>query len=268
MKRIALSAATAVVLATGAVAAVPATAAGAPAGYLQPTTSIEPAKGCVRLSPGMNGIKVKMVQRKLGLGSRWETMDSTTIRRVRTFQRRHGLRASGVVNRRTWNAMGFRERFCFDRWQARPALPADATRRQRVRTMIAFAMEYRGAEYVWGGAGRPKYGVDCSGLVLQSLYRAGLDPQPISIDKHVLPAYRTSKEMYEHGRLRHVRLARKKRGDLIFYRKDSTGDINHVAIYLGRGRMVEAKGDDVHVTRVGKHYYNQSIARTVVRPFS
>ena len=267
MKRIAASAVTAVVLATGAVAAVPTTATGAPAGFLQPTTSIEPARGCVRLTPGMNGIKVKMVQRRLRLGSRWETMDSVTIARVKRFQRRHGLRDSGVVNRATWDAMGFRERFCFDRWQANPALPLDATRRQRVNTMIRFARGYLGAEYVWGGAGRPRYGVDCSGLVLQSLYRAGLDPQPISIDKHVLPLYRTSKQMYQHDRLRHVRLARKKRGDLIFYRKDSTGDINHVAIYLGRGRMIEAKGDDVHVTRVGTHYDNQSIARTVVRPF-
>nr|MDQ4009093.1 hypothetical protein [Actinomycetota bacterium] len=88
MKRIAASAVTAVVLATGAVAAVPTTAAGAPAGFLQPTTSIEPARGCVRLTPGMNGIKVKMVQRRLRLGSRWETMDSVTIARVKRFQRR------------------------------------------------------------------------------------------------------------------------------------------------------------------------------------
>jgi hypothetical protein len=259
-------AAAALTLVAGSVAAVPASGAAA-TGYLQPTTRITPAEGCIKLTPGMNGIKVRLVQRRLGMGSRWETMDSATIARVERFQRRHGLRTSGVVNRATWNAMGFREGFCFDRWQAEPMLPLDATRRQRVRTMIRFALSYRGAEYVWGGAGRPRYGVDCSGLVLQALYRAGLDPQPISIDKHVLPRYRTSKAMYQHDRLRHVRLANKRRGDLIFYRKDSTGDINHVAIYLGHGRMVEAKGDDVHVTRVGRHYFDQSIASTVVRPF-
>jgi len=235
--------------------------------WLQPTESITPAKGCVRLTPGMNGIKVRMVQRRLGMGSRWETMDSATIRRVKRFQARHGIRRSGVVGRVTWKAMGFRESFCFDRWQAKPALGLNATRRQRVNTMIAFARGYRGAEYVWGGAGRPRYGVDCSGLVLQALYRAGLDPQPISIDKHVLPLYRTSKNMFRHDRLRHVPLARKQRGDLIFYRKDSTGDINHVAIYLGHGRLVEAKGSNVHVAPVRRHYPDQTIARTVVRPF-
>jgi hypothetical protein len=263
MKRLGVAVLTAFALTVGGTAA--STAA---TGYLRPTDSITPAEGCIRLTPGMNGVKVRMVQRRLGMGSRWETMDSATIARVERFQRRHGLRASGVVNRATWNAMGFREGFCFDRWQADPALPLGATRRQRIRTMIRFALRYRGAEYVWGGAGRPRYGVDCSGLVLQALYRAGLDPQPITIDKHVLPRYRTSKAMYGHDRLRHLPLARKRRGDLIFYRKDSTGDINHVAIYLGHGRLVEAKGDDVHVARVRRHYTDQTIAATVVRPFN
>jgi cell wall-associated NlpC family hydrolase len=195
-------------------------------------------------------------------------MDSATIDRVQRFQRRHRLhRRDGVVDRRTWRAMSFRHGFCLDRWQAKPALPLDATRRQRIRTMLDFANGYRGAEYVWGGAGRPRFGVDCSGLVLQALYRAGLDPQPISIDKHVLPRYRTSKAMYEHDRLRHVRLARKRRGDLIFYTKDSTGDVNHVALYLGNDRMVQAKGSRVHATHVRRRYPGQTIAPTVVRPF-
>jgi hypothetical protein len=267
MKRLAVSVATALVLATGLVAAGP--ASGAAPRFLQPTDSITPAHGCVVLTRGMNGIKVAMVQQRLGMGSRWETMDSETMARVARFQRRHHLhRRDGVVNRGTWRAMHFRRGFCLDRWQAEPALPLDATRHQRIQTMITFAKSYLGAEYVWGGAGRPAYGVDCSGLVLQSLYRAGLDPQPISIDKHVLPAYRTSKQTYQHPRLHHVPLARKRRGDLIFYRKDSTGDINHVAIYLGRGRLLEAKGDDVHIARVERHHPDQTIARTVVRPFN
>jgi NlpC/P60 family/Putative peptidoglycan binding domain len=260
----------------GSLAALPASATGAPAKsartaaaaapYLQPTDSITPARGCIVLKRGFNGIKVRMVQRRLGLGSRWETMDSVTVDRVQRFQRRNGLRAHGRVNRATWEAMGFRHDFCFDRWQAAP-LPIEATRRERIRTMVRFALRYRGAEYVWGGAGRPKYGVDCSGLVLQALYRAGLDPQPISIDKHVRPLYRTSKAMFEHPDLRHRSWAKRKRGDLVFYRKDSTGDINHVAILLNRRSLVEAKGDDVHVTRIRAHYPNQSLVRSVVRPF-
>lgn len=268
MKRIALTAA--LVLSTAASAALPATAgeATAPPRYLQPTTTITPAEGCVVLTPGMNGVKVRMVQRKLGMGARWETMDAATIARVERFQRRRGLhRRDGVVDRRTWRAMGFAQGFCLDRWQARPALPRQATRRQRISTMLDFANSYRGSEYVWGGAGRPRQGVDCSGLVLQALYRAGLDPQPITVDKHVLPRYRTSASLYAHRRLRHVPLEQRRRGDLIFYTKDSTGDINHVALYLGNDRMVQAKGERVHATQVRQHYPGQTIAPTVVRPF-
>ena len=280
MKHIALGMAATVALTTGAFAAVPASAAGeaavgsagassaAAARWLQPTDSITPAKGCFRLTRGMSGVKVRLVQRRLGMGSRFEVMDAATIQRVRTFQGRHGLRRTGVVTRRTWNAMDLRESFCMDRWQAEPAFGLRATRRQRIRAMIQFALTYRGTEYVWGGAGRPRYGVDCSGLVLQALYRAGLDPQPISIDKHVQANYRTAKHMYAHDRLRHLPLARKRRGDLIFYRKDSSGDINHVAIYLGHGRLVEAKGNDVHVARLQRHHPDQTIAATVVRPFN
>ncbi len=270
MRRLAMALTTVtagVALIATSAAALPA-ASSAPARFLQPTDTITPARGCIRLTPGMNGIKVRMVQRRLGMGSRWETMDAATIDRVQRFQRRHRLhRRDGVVDRRTWRAMNFAKGFCFDRWQADP-LPTGATRRKRINTMLAFANDYRGAEYVWGGAGRPRFGVDCSGLVLQALYRAGLDPQPITVDKHVRPRYRTSKALFEHDRLRHVRLARKRRGDLIFYRKDSTGDINHVALYLGRGRMVQAKGSRVHATRVRRHYPGQTIAKTVVRPFN
>jgi cell wall-associated NlpC family hydrolase len=270
MRRLAMAFATVttgVALVATSAGALPA-ASSAPGRFLQPTDTITPARGCIRLTPGVNGIKVRMVQRRLGMGSRWETMDAATINRVQRFQRRHRLhRRDGVVDRRTWRAMNFAKGFCFDRWQADP-LPITAPRRKRINTMLAFANDYRGAEYVWGGAGRPRFGVDCSGLVLQALYRAGLDPQPITIDKHVRPRYRTSKALFEHDQLRHVRLARKRRGDLIFYRKDSTGDINHVALYLGHGRLLEAKGDDVHVAPVLRHHPDQTIASTVVRPFS
>jgi cell wall-associated NlpC family hydrolase len=58
-----------------------------------------------------------------------------------------------------------------------------------------------------------------------------------------------------------------RRGDLIFYTKDSTGQINHVALYLGGDLMLEAKGDDVHVAAVATHFPDQTIASDVVRPF-
>lgn len=238
--------------------------------YLGPVTAITPAQGCRTLTPGMNGVKVRMVQRRLGLPeSSWETMGARTVERVRRFQAAHGLKADGVVGRRTWAALGIHASFCVDRWQATVALPLTADAGERRETMIAFARTYLGREYVWGGAGTPAQGIDCSGLVLQALYRAGLDPQPISVDKHVLPAYRSSLELYRHPRLRHVPRSRVRRGDLVFYRSNSTGRVNHVGIALGGDRMLEAVSgpDTVRIGTVTTHRYGQTIMPTVVRPF-
>lgn len=234
---------------------------------LQPTTSIVPARGCTILTSGMNGVKVKLVQRRLGLpASSWETMDDTTIEAVRSFQRQAGLTADGVVGPRTWRAMGFQEDFCFDRYQATPVLAATAGARVRREQMIAFASRFLGEEYVWGGAGPRGDGVDCSGLILQALYSAGLDPQPITVDKHVLPDYRTSRELYRHDRLAHLSRSAVRRGDLVFWRSNETGRVNHVAIYLGGGNVLEAVEPQVHIGRLGDRA-TQTMMPEVVRPF-
>ena len=266
------SAVVAVVLVGLGLSAAPAVRAVEPAEatYLAPVTTITPPKGCVVLTPGMNGVKVRMVQQRLGLpDSAWETMDARTRAAVERFQKRKGLVVDGIVGEQTWAAMGFAESFCMDRWTARPALGLDATAEQRRGAMIRFARNYLGSEYVWGGAGKPQYGVDCSGLVLQALYRAGLDPQPITVDKHVRPAYRTSRQLYEHSRLQHFPLAQRQRGDLIFYRSNETGKVNHVGIYLGNGRILEAVSgpDTTRIGTVTRLRYGQTVMPTVVRPF-
>ncbi|MFC5379247.1 C40 family peptidase [Aquipuribacter nitratireducens] len=245
----------------------PASAAVTP---LAPVASITPAKGHHPLVPGWTGIKVKVVQHRLGLpASSWEAVDATTLAAVKDFQRANGLRVDGVVDWRTWGAMATGRSWGMDRWQATPRWGLSAGRARRVETMVEHAMTYVGHEYVWGGAGRPHEGVDCSGLVLQCLYRAGLDPQPISVDRHVEPTYRTSYEFYRHPRLVHAPLARARRGDLVFYRNTSTGRINHVAIYLGDGRLVEAMSGPnvVRVAPLKRTLSTQSPMPEVVRPF-
>ena len=56
----------------------------------------------------------------------------------------------------------------------------------------------------------------------------------------MLPDYRTSRELYAHPRLRHLPRGTARRGDLVFWRDNGTGRVNHIAIYLGNGRVLEA----------------------------
>ena len=104
-----------------------------------------------------------------------------------------------------------------------------------------------------------------AGVVLQSLYSAGLDPQPINVIDHGGPTYRTSKELYSYTRFQHVPVSQRKRGDLLFYTSNgSASGVYHVAIYLGNGQMMESVETHARVSAVRPG----NLAPIAVRPFS
>ena len=107
----------------------------------------------------------------------------------------------------------------------------------RANIAIRAAMTYIGTPYVWGGASRS--GVDCSGLIMLAYEAAGID----------FPHY--SGAMYEDTM--RVPLVDIEPGDLLFYGYD--GD-QHVAMYVGDGKMIEAEmtGTLVHVVPVRLGY--------------
>lgn len=257
-----LTALVAALLAAGA-----ATTAAPAASAATPVARITPAAGCHDVVPGAAGVKVKLVQRALGMpAGTWEEMGPTTVSKVKSFQAPRALRKDGVVDRATWTALGIQEDFCIDRVQASPQLPVSAPSAQRVEAFVGAALSYVGEEYVWGGAGPRGYGFDCSGLVLQSLYAAGIDPQPVSLDLHVRSDYRTTQALFDHSSFTKVPLSQARRGDLVFYTSNSTGRINHVAIHLGGNQVVEASGSDVHVSPLARSLPSQTVVQTAVRP--
>jgi cell wall-associated NlpC family hydrolase len=107
----------------------------------------------------------------------------------------------------------------------------------RANIAIDAAMQYIGTPYVWGGASHS--GVDCSGLIMLAYEAAGID----------FPHY--SGAQYEDTM--RVPLVDIEPGDLLFYGYD--GD-QHVAMYVGGGKMIEAEmtGTLVHIVPVRLGY--------------
>ncbi len=97
--------------------------------------------------------------------------------------------------------------------------------------IVIEAKKHIGLKYVWGGNSL-KTGTDCSGFCV-AVYKA------VGINTKSIP--RQSTEMANCSKGKKVTLATAKPGDLVFY-GDSSGHVNHVAIYIGNGQIIHEAG--------------------------
>lgn len=105
-----------------------------------------------------------------------------------------------------------------------------------VAGVIAAAKSALGRPYVWGGTNLSS-GVDCSGLIFAAFRAAGVN----------MPRYRAS----DYGKLgAKVNGSDARAGDLVYW--DQPGGTDHVGIYLGGGKVIQApqSGDVVKVSNV------------------
>lgn len=199
--------------------------------------------GSYKLRLGYMGLKVRKVNRYFHIGSKyWPRYTRQTRQKVKAFQRRKKLKATGVVDLKTWRKMGFSKKS----WKTLGAYVSpikvnpSSTKKQHIDAMINTAKKYLGSDYVVGASGNPSQGADCSGLIMQALYAAGVDPYPVSCVRHSKAGYEyESRNLWKNKKFKTVSYRNKKRGDLIFY-KGSGGAIIHVAIYLGKGKVIES----------------------------
>jgi NlpC/P60 family/Putative peptidoglycan binding domain len=241
-----------------AVPATLATAAESDKPYL--SDSVPVARGCITLDREWAGVKVWLVQRRLGTTHERERYGPDTADAVRAFQQRKGLKVTGRVNERTWEALRLGRPFCMDRFTVQPEVEKPASPRKRIETMIRWAEDQVGRRYIWGGAG--PIGYDCSGLSLQAMYAGGRVVPAVTTYLHQRQDFATASTLYTAG-MRRVPLDERRRGDLIFY--GPKGSVTHMAIYLGRGRVVEAVRPEVQTASMWNH--GVPVKPRVVRPF-
>ncbi|MCF6378236.1 transglycosylase SLT domain-containing protein [Nocardioides KLBMP 9356] len=122
---------------------------------------------------------------------------------------------------------------------SRTTSPTGATTRVTGEQVSLKALELVGLPYVWGGTD-PQRGVDCSGLV-QTVYGSfGIDLPRLSADQARAGTAVPSMDQARPG-------------DLIAWDNSSRNDgADHIAIYLGDGRMIEAPrpGGYVQIVKV------------------
>lgn len=90
--------------------------------------------------------------------------------------------------------------------------------------IVSYAMKFLGNPYVWGGTSLTR-GADCSGFT-QSVFK-----------DFGIRIPRTSRTQATGGK--RVSLSNLQPGDLIFYTRQ--GRINHVALYIGNGKVIGAR---------------------------
>jgi len=105
----------------------------------------------------------------------------------------------------------------------------------QTRAFLTAALAQVGKKYVWGGDGPNVF--DCSGLVQWSMRQAGITMPRVAVNQAQTGP--------------RVALADLVPGDLLFYHTDPTAPtyISHVAIYIGKGLMLQAPepGEDVQI---------------------
>ena len=104
--------------------------------------------------------------------------------------------------------------------------------------LVEYAKQFVGNPYVWGGTSLTK-GADCSGFVLSVFKKYGVKLSHSSRAQANEGTKITASELLP--------------GDLVFY-KNSSGNINHVAIYIGGGQVIHASSPKTGI-KISKYNY-------------
>lgn len=203
-----------------------------------------PAEVGHNIGPGYEGVKTWFIKSKLGTANIHNQYTYGDAYAIMNVQRSHGLPATGWVDLPTWRALGYSD----DLWygidsyvQPLQVTNPAAGRQAHVEAMINAAYQYMGKPWWAGCSSAPYWGVDCSGLVMQALYAAGINPTSASSTHHGYPGNEwNSRNLFADPHFANVSWNDRQRGDLVFYYEPGTRTIWHVAILLDPNTVIES----------------------------
>ncbi len=203
-----------------------------------------PAEVGHNIGPGYEGVKTWFIKSRLGTANVHNQYTYGDAYAIMNIQRSHGLPATGWVDLPTWRALGYSD----DLWygidsyvQPLQVTNPGAGRQAHIEAMINAAYQYLGKPWWAGCSSAPAWGVDCSGLVMQALYAAGINPTSASSTHHGYPGNEwNSRNLFADPHFANVGWNDRQRGDLVFYYEPGTRTIWHVAILLDPNTVIES----------------------------
>ncbi len=108
--------------------------------------------------------------------------------------------------------------------------------------LVEYAKQFLGNPYVYGGSSLTK-GTDCSGFTMSVFKKFG-----VKLSHHAADQAREGTKISASELLP---------GDLVFY-SDSKGNINHVALYIGGGRVIHASSPKTGI-KISKYNYRTPV---------
>ena len=225
------------------------------------------------LKEGAEGRDVKMLQEQLvDLGYLSESdvdrvYGPTTVEAVKAFQKRNGLTADGLAGEKTLDKLyseqakisksleekqkaeekAAKEKEEKEKKEGKTTPAPTAKKETRIEKFIKAAQSKLGCEYVLGGRG-PKV-FDCSGLVYYCLRQAG-----VSTIRMTASGYSKNSSWKNIASFNDVQ-----KGDILFFKSDSSSSVSHCGIYIGSGMMIDASsGNGEVVKRAVSSYWKRN----------
>lgn len=253
-------------------------------GYLQPVNSVPGVTtGTLtyhapdtRGGIGDGGLKVWLFQQRADLAGRFSAIDATTRTALQEFQRSNHLSITGALDTATWNAMATGLPWNVDGRTPAVTAPQSSSRSAHISAMLQYARGMVSKPYIYG-AGDLAYGADCSGLALQALHAAGLNPSVTMLNNIYYPMF-LAEALWKSTGMERTQTADSNKlqaGDLAFYtngtfNSDGSAHISHVAVVTRSGYAIDAENVSIQTKERSLSEISQNAGKLVgyLRPFT